>query len=96
MAIKKRTPQEQQAAMDAFAEGADQEQPPAVRPVPRDSEPRNDDSDAVSLKMLLRFPNDELPKKIQRLAAEEDRSRHNFALRALARGLQAIEDDHQQ
>ena len=94
MAIKKRTPVEQRALEDAFASGADDEStpvpaaPPPVSPVEAQHKP-------IARKLLLRFPDDQLPLLIERLAAEDGRSKHSLTLRALARGLKILEDEQQ-
>lgn len=102
MAIKKRTPVEQRALEEAFAHGADEphestpaaSQPPVPTVAPRanDAEPQSDK--AVSRKLLLRFPDDDMPRLIEKLAAADGRSKHNLTLRALARGLQALQEEN--
>lgn len=97
MAIKKRTPVEQRALEEAFAAGADESQP-EPRPAREQGEsqqaplpPSATGDKTVSRKLLLRFPDDELPRLIEELAAADGRSKHNLTLRALARGLQALQ-----
>lgn len=102
MAIKKRTPVEQQALEEAFAHGADEPHErtpaefeptvPAVAPQLSVAEPQTDK--AVSRKLLLRFPDDDMPRLIEKLAAADGRSKHNLTLRALARGLQALQEEN--
>lgn len=102
MAIKKRTPVEQRALEEAFAHGADEPHErttaaskppvPAVAPQPNDAEPQSDK--AVSRKLLLRFPDDDMPRLIEKLAAADGRSKHNLTLRALARGLQVLQEEN--
>lgn len=101
MAIKKRTPVEQRALEEAFARGADEPherttaeptRPLVAAPQPDDVEPRSDKT--VSRKLLLRFPDDDMPRLIEKLAAADGRSKHNLTLRALARGLQALQEEH--
>ena len=102
MAIKKRTPVEQRALEEAFAHGADEPHErttaaskppaPAVAPQLNDAEPQPDK--VVSRKLLLRFPDDDMPRLIEKLAAADGRSKHNLTLRALARGLQVLQEEN--
>lgn len=106
MVIKKRTPEEEAraAAIDAFAGGATPAAaaPPAVEPstpsapapTRRQAPPKppaDEDAESIALTMLLRFPDADLPTRLQRLAAADDRSKHYIALRALEAGLEVLE-----
>ncbi|GAA2174861.1 hypothetical protein GCM10009846_22440 [Agrococcus versicolor] len=102
MTIKRRTPEEDRAAaIAAFAEGAAPEPAPAAatpKPVTLDGPARpaptsaiDEEASRVSLTMLVRFPDSDLPVRLQRLAAADDRSKHYMVLRALEAGLAVLE-----
>lgn len=99
MVIKKRTPEDEAraAAIDAFAGGATPaaDAPPAVEPVApagrRAQAKPSADAESIALTMLLRFPDADLPTRLQRLADADERSKHYIALRALEAGLEVLE-----
>ena len=97
MAIKKRAPLgdvEREKAIEAFGDAAAGEgtQAAAVPSEPVAATPSAPIStETISLRMLLRFPDEELPRRLQDLAKQEDRSKHNMTLIALRAGLEALE-----
>ena len=106
MAIKKRRPAVDPAAIEAF--GAAAEQPDiaaAVQPAPEPQTaaapvaPKVTTSagwpEGVPRSHLVRWPDPELAQLLAEVAALEDRSQQKTALRALRRGLEAIRADHQ-
>lgn len=106
MAIKKRRPAVDPAAIEAFGAAADQPDvdarvqtgpesktsptPPAPKVTASTSWP-----EGVPRSHLVRWSDPELAQLLAEVAALEDRSQQKTALRALRRGLEAIRADHQ-
>lgn len=108
MAIKKRRPAVDPAAIEAFGAAADQPvvsesvqsaPAPAPEPAPVPAAPKATAAkgwpDGVPRSHLVRWPDPELARLLAEVAALEDRSQQRTALRALRRGLEAIRADHQ-
>ncbi|MEO7016222.1 MAG: hypothetical protein ABI067_06735 [Leifsonia sp.] len=97
MAIKKRTPADPQveAAIDAFGDAADQ---PAVGTRP--ATPRQPRAAAtvvpekIAKTLLIRYSDDELPLLLAEVAGQLERSQHATAVRALRRGLEAMNNEN--
>ncbi|KTR93796.1 hypothetical protein NS220_11165 [Microbacterium testaceum] len=108
MAIKKRRPQVDPAAIEAFGAAADQPSldsitEPAAEAVaapttPTTPTPQSTTSDGwpegVPRTHLVRWPDPDLALLLVEVAALEERSQQKTALRALRRGLAAIRADH--
>jgi hypothetical protein len=99
MAIKKRPPlaeAEREKAIEAFGDAAVGESPLAPAPSATLAEATTSSRmvpEAISLRMLLRFPDEELPRRLQELAKQQDRSKHNMTLLVLRAGIEAMESN---
>jgi hypothetical protein len=99
MAIKKRAPlaeAEREKAIEAFGDAAVGESPLAPAPSAALAEATTSSRtapEAISLRMLLRFPDEELPRRLQELAKQQDRSKHNMTLLVLRAGIEAMESN---
>lgn len=106
MAIKKRRPAVDPAAIEAFGAAADQPnvgasaQPaPETQTAPAPTAPKamttKEWPQGVPRSHLVRWPDPEFAQLLAEVSALEDRSQQRTALRALRRGLEAIRADHQ-
>ena len=99
MAIKKRAPlaeAEREKAIEAFGDAAVGESPlvPASSATLAEATTSSRITpEAISLRMLLRFPDEELPRRLQELAKQQDRSKHNMTLLVLRAGIEAMESN---
>lgn len=99
MAIKKRAPMadaDREKAIEAFGDAAVGEgvQSPTLGVKSNEaSSPAVAKADVVSLRMLLRFSDEELPRRLQELAKQHDRSKHNMTLIALRAGIESLESN---
>lgn len=99
MAIKKRpSPADRAADIEAFGNAAlesdsfSRETPISATPsVPRAA----NGSSSVSRQLLVRFPDQDMPRALEELAARDDRSKHYMALAALRIGIAHLQNPPQ-
>lgn len=93
MAIKKRAlPATREADIEAFGNAAleiDQQVPKVIFP----DNGVKDTVGHVSRQLLVRFPNEDMPRALEELASRDDRSKHYMALAALRIGIAQLQGE---
>jgi hypothetical protein len=91
MAIKKRSlPVAREADIEAFGNAALETDVPKSQVISPTSTPKQTTSH-VSRQLLVRFPDEDMPRALEELATRDDRSKHYMALAALRIGIAQLQ-----